>query len=138
MNGKEYSPDLDLNCWLWHIPVRRAIIVLFVHFYLCRKRQFQLRKYSHYASNFLPKKVVVTGIGLVTCLGVGKDYVWNKLIQGHCGITKVKGQGQLHVTLQLNLFISEYKNYWRTFIYILHSHRFGFYPHTHFYVPNFI
>ena len=43
--------------------------------------------------------MVVTGIGLVTCLGVGKDFVWRKLIQGCCGITKVRGQGKVYPLL---------------------------------------
>ncbi|XP_062587165.1 3-oxoacyl-[acyl-carrier-protein] synthase, mitochondrial-like [Saccostrea cucullata] len=35
------------------------------------------------------RRVVVTGIGLLTCLGVGKDKVWNNLINGQCGIRKI-------------------------------------------------
>jgi 3-oxoacyl-[acyl-carrier-protein] synthase II len=37
------------------------------------------------------KRVVVTGLGLVTPLGCGVNQVWNALLAGQCGIQKLEG-----------------------------------------------
>ncbi|XP_023932238.1 3-oxoacyl-[acyl-carrier-protein] synthase, mitochondrial isoform X2 [Lingula anatina] len=39
-----------------------------------------------------PRRVVVTGLGLVTCLGCGTAHVWERVIKGHCGLTKLDGK----------------------------------------------
>lgn len=35
----------------------------------------------------------LSNIGLVTPLGVGKERVWNNLLQGKCGITQINSEG---------------------------------------------
>ena len=42
---------------------------------------------------------MLAGIGLLTCLDVGNDFFWRRLIQGCCRITKVRGQGKVYPML---------------------------------------
>ncbi|XP_074641291.1 3-oxoacyl-[acyl-carrier-protein] synthase, mitochondrial-like [Tubulanus polymorphus] len=38
-------------------------------------------------------RVVITGMGVVSCLGVGANHVWERLLEGKCGIRNVIGEG---------------------------------------------
>ena len=35
------------------------------------------------------RRVVVTGLGVVSCLGVGCEVYWNRLVQGESGIDTI-------------------------------------------------
>ena len=41
------------------------------------------------ASNWIDRRVVVTGLGVVTPLGHQLDVFWNNLISGQCGIDRI-------------------------------------------------
>ena len=43
------------------------------------------------------RRVVVTGIGAITCLGIGKDVFWESLVQGKSGIRKISGFETSHL-----------------------------------------
>jgi 3-oxoacyl-[acyl-carrier-protein] synthase II len=50
-------------------------------------------------ANSSTRRVVVTGIGLVTCLGVGVQHVWSRLIQGHVGLSNL--QDPVYITKKI-------------------------------------
>ena len=52
-------------------------------------------------------RVVVTGIGVVCPLGVGKDQVWSNLIEGKSGVTKVVGDGYETVPCKIAAYVPQ-------------------------------
>lgn len=45
-------------------------------------------------TSFYMRRVVVTGLGLVTPLGVGVKHVWRNLIAARCGIQSLDGRSE--------------------------------------------
>ncbi|WP_276318140.1 beta-ketoacyl-ACP synthase II [Rhodovarius crocodyli] len=43
-----------------------------------------------FAPGFAPRRVVVTGMGIVSPLGLGVDHVWKRLVAGHSGISAIQ------------------------------------------------
>ena len=39
------------------------------------------------------RRVVVTGVGVVSCLGVGVQHVWGQLLSGKTGISHIEREG---------------------------------------------
>ncbi|KAL8855048.1 MAG: hypothetical protein Q9221_000245 [Calogaya cf. arnoldii] len=46
------------------------------------------------------RRVVVTGLGAVTPLGLGVQRSWTRLIDGHCGVVSLKGRGNAFLQQQ--------------------------------------
>jgi len=42
----------------------------------------------------LSRRVVVTGLGVVSPLGTGVSHFWDNLLQGHCGVVNLKSLQQ--------------------------------------------
>ena len=40
----------------------------------------------------VPRRVVVTGLGLVTPLGIGAERVWERLVGGECGVRSITAE----------------------------------------------
>jgi len=59
----------------------------------------------------LMRRVVITGIGLVTPLGTGKDKAWKNLLAGECGIDKITqfdtSEHSVHIAAEVKDFVPE-------------------------------
>ena len=57
------------------------------------------------------RRVVVTGIGLVTPMGTGKEKTWKALLNGECGIDKITAfdttEHSVHIAAEVKDFVAE-------------------------------
>ncbi|WMV38935.1 hypothetical protein MTR67_032320 [Solanum verrucosum] len=70
--------------------------------------RFQLRRFSSFEAPPVPplRRVVVTGVGMVTPLGCGVETTWKRLIEGECGVRAICPDD-----LKMNGFEPEVKMY---------------------------
>ena len=47
------------------------------------------------------QRVVVTGLGPISAVGIGKDDFWKALLEGKCGIDKISGFDPSGLTCQI-------------------------------------
>lgn len=52
----------------------------------------------------------MTGLGLVTPLGVGTERVWNNLLQGKCGITQINSEDYKGIPAKIAAFVPRGEN----------------------------
>lgn len=52
----------------------------------------------------------MTGLGLVTPLGIGTDIVWENLVQGKCGITEITSEDYKGIPSKIAAFVPRGKN----------------------------
>lgn len=70
--------------------------------------RFHFRRFSSFDPPPVPKlrRVVVTGVGMVTPLGCGVETTWKRLVEGECGVRAICPDD-----LQMNGFEPEVKSY---------------------------
>lgn len=71
---------------------------------------FVLRRHCNYFASGQYRRVVVTGLGLVTPLGVGTERVWKNVLQGKCGITEIKSKDFNNIPAKIAAFVPRGEN----------------------------
>ncbi|XP_068747242.1 uncharacterized protein [Montipora capricornis] len=71
---------------------------------------FVLRRHCNYFASGQYRRVVVTGLGLVTPLGVGTERVWKNVLQGKCGITEIKSEDFNKIPAKIAAFVPRGEN----------------------------
>lgn len=56
------------------------------------------------------RRVVVTGLGLVTPLGIGTNRAWKNLVQGKCGITQINSEDYKGIPAKIAAFVPRGEN----------------------------
>ncbi|XP_078376307.1 3-oxoacyl-[acyl-carrier-protein] synthase, mitochondrial-like isoform X2 [Oculina patagonica] len=76
-------------------------------FFLTRSRHWRRVFRRQYGSLIrgIHRRVVVTGLGLITPLGIGTNIVWENLLQGKCGITQIHSQDFKGIPAKIAAFV---------------------------------